>query len=106
MRELILGQPTIRISELDENSGRYEKILAAPSDEMLRWMWMGWSILFAVASFFNLLVFLSIVLTRRLRRVSLNQYLIGVSTAKYSVLLRHFPSLGSSGPSCVQDHHE
>lgn len=90
MSDHVLGTPTLRISELDENSSRYDKMLAAPSDDELHKMWIGWSVAFFVTSSFNLLVFLSVVFTRRLRKSPFNKYLIGVST-RYKPIMIHDP---------------
>ena len=79
MQDHVLGRPTIRISELDEESSRYDRMVAAPSDDELRKMWFGWSVTFFVSSAFNVTVFLSLVLSRKLRKSSFNKYLIGVS---------------------------
>lgn len=100
MSEQVLGRPSIRVSELDENSSRYDKLLAAPSDEELQQVWTTWSAVFFVTSSFNLLVFLSIACTKRIRQAALNKYLMGVRQYTHRLARRsivYLPNIFSFG---------
>jgi hypothetical protein len=71
-----LGQPPLRIWELDSNSTRYDRIVAAPSDEVLQLMWTLWSILAFVAAIFVSIVFIAILSSKSVRRKPFNVYLL------------------------------
>ena len=75
---MALGQPSIRIWELDEDSTRYDRMRAAPSDGQMHDMWTGWSTVFFIATLFNLVVFLAVVLKKKTRTNNFNQYLLGL----------------------------
>jgi hypothetical protein len=54
------GQPFLRQWELQSNSTRYERLVAAPSDHDLRVMWSIWAGIDLWVGKFTILVFLSI----------------------------------------------
>ena len=66
----------IRVWELDENSTRYDKLVAAPSDENLHMQWLGWVVITAAVTLMTSTLLLSIVTHRRNRREPFNLYLI------------------------------
>ena len=74
--ELPLGRPALRQWELTEDSSRYDRNRAAPADEVLRRVWISWSTLYFVFAFFNLIVLLGTISSRRVRRKPFNLYLI------------------------------
>lgn len=74
----VLGYPSIRVWELNGSSTRYDRMRAAPSDEELHNMWIGYAVAFFLLSTFNFVVFLGIVLKRKVRSSPFNQYLIGL----------------------------
>lgn len=66
----------LRVWELDENATRYEKVVAAPSDEDRMIMWSLWG---SVASFSVIpvfIVFMGILSSGKTRSSSFNQYLL------------------------------
>lgn len=71
-----LNVPPLRTWDLNENSTRYDHIVAAPSDEALVRMWAIWSALTFLVSVFVLIVFLGILSDTKARRSSFNLYLI------------------------------
>ena len=77
-RDTELGRPPIRIWELNENSTRYDQIVAAPSDSDLVIMWSLWAGISFVVSAFVFVVLLSIVRSKRVRKNPFNMYLIYV----------------------------
>jgi hypothetical protein len=74
--DLVKGRPPLRVWELNDNSTRYEKFLAAPSDETLHQMWSAWAGITLVVGVFSLVVFLGILSSRRARSNSFNLYLL------------------------------
>lgn len=73
-----LGQPSIRLSDLNDNSTRWDRMRAAPSDDKLHQMWIGWSTAFFLSSMFNLIVFMAIALSKRARKSPFNKYLLAL----------------------------
>jgi len=71
-----LGRPSIRVWELDEESTRYDRMKAAPSDSQMHNMWTAWSVVFFLFATFNLVVFLAVLLKKKTRRNPFNQYLL------------------------------
>ena len=73
-----LGVPYVRVWQLDENSTRYDKIVAGPSDDTLVQYWYTWGILSTVTGAFTFTVFLAILSQYRkvLRNNAYNTYLI------------------------------
>lgn len=71
-----LNVPPLRVWDLNENSTRYDRIVAAPSDEALFRMWVIWSVLNYVVSAFVFIVFFGILSDRKARRSPFNLYLI------------------------------
>ena len=68
--------PYLRDWELNANSTRYDKNLAAPDDEQLVKYWYGWAVLALTAGIFVLCVFLPLVTSRKARKQSFNVYLM------------------------------
>ena len=60
-----LGQPPLRTWNLTSNSTRYDRIVAAPSDETLVLMWSMWTVLFALIASFIWIVVLGILCARK-----------------------------------------
>jgi hypothetical protein len=73
---VVKGRPQLRIWELNENSTRYEKMMAAPSDEDLTKYWTAWSATLFFVGIFAVVVFLGIVSSRRTRDNPFNLYLL------------------------------
>lgn len=73
-----LGRPEIRSWEVTSNTTRYEKLLAAPSDEALRIMWSGWAAVGGVLCVFVVVVFLSILFSPKARENPFNVYICGL----------------------------
>jgi hypothetical protein len=71
-----LGQPPLRVWELNENSTRYDHMIAAPSDGQLHFMWILWSVIFSLIAVYVGFIFLAIVLNQRVRKSPYNCYLI------------------------------
>ena len=72
----IRGRPPLRTWDLDSNSTRYERIVAAPSDHDLRIMWSIWAGVTFLVALFTLSIFVSILSSRKVRRNEFNNYLI------------------------------
>lgn len=71
-----LGVPALRIWDLNENSTRYDMVLAAPSDETLRIMWILFASFFFFFTAIMLVVFMAIITNKKVRANSFNLYLI------------------------------
>lgn len=72
------GIPPLREWELTDSSNRYDKSLAAPSDDELQVYWSIWAGVAWVAGIFTLVVFLGVISSREARKHSFNVYLIGL----------------------------
>ena len=70
------GTAPLRIWELDENSTRYDHLLASSSDEQLSIYWLTWAIVALLAGIIIVTVFLGIVTNQRARSHSFNIYVI------------------------------
>jgi hypothetical protein len=68
--------PTLRYSELNENSTRYDYLAASPPDDELVYYWYAWFAVALTVGLFSLIVFLSIVTNKKVRRKPFNLYLI------------------------------
>ena len=71
-----LDVPRLRYWELDENSTRYDRLVAAPSDQELWYMWLFWGILTGAVAVFVMGVFLAVISSRRARKSPFNLYLL------------------------------
>jgi hypothetical protein len=74
--DLNKGRPYIRVWDIDENSTRYDKLLAAPSDDDLHKYWSAWSGIALAVGFFTLTVFFGILSSHKVRQNSFNVYLM------------------------------
>jgi len=73
----VLGRPRIRVWEIDPtNSTRYDKLVAAPSDDVLTTMWISWAAFVSAIFVFVLVVFCSILSKRKTRKSAFNCYLL------------------------------
>ena len=70
-----LGQPAIRQWELNDNSTRYDRLEAAPSDHDLFIMWSLWVVISGLIGIFIGTVMLSILLDAKARKNPFNLYL-------------------------------
>jgi hypothetical protein len=71
-----LNLPTIRVWEIDANSTHYDRMIAAPSDEEMKLMWIFWSLIMGMVAAFTSFVFVAILLDKRARKNSFNVYLL------------------------------
>lgn len=71
-----LGVPALRSWDLNENSTRYDTILAAPSDDVLSLMWIIYSVVLFLFTIMMVIVFLAIVTNKKIRSNTFNLYLI------------------------------
>jgi hypothetical protein len=62
------GYAELRLWELNKNSTRYDKLLAAPSDEQLVKYWKGWAALSLPIGVFVLLFLIGILSSRNARK--------------------------------------
>jgi hypothetical protein len=74
--EAPLGQPALRVWELDSSSTRYDRLIAAPSDDVLFTMWVSWAVIAFLAFAFLGTIMLSILLSREARQNPFNIYLL------------------------------
>ena len=70
------GLPPFRQWDLTENATRYDKFVAAPSDEDMVAYWTAWSVLSLAVGTFSLTVFCGILSSAKARRNAFNQYLL------------------------------
>ena len=68
--------PGLRQDQLNEDSSRYDHVVAAPADEELLKSWYIWAALAFANGMFSFLVCLSIVMNKKLRERPFNLYLI------------------------------
>jgi hypothetical protein len=68
--------PRLRVDGLNENSTRYDRLVAAPSDERLVMYWFSWGSLALLVGLFSLSVLLGILSSRKVRRKPFNLYLL------------------------------
>lgn len=71
-----LGRPAIRWDDLDETSSKYDRTVAAPSDEDLVKMWSYMSVILAISSAFVVIVFIAIASKKKMRQNPYNVYLM------------------------------
>lgn len=71
-----LGQPPLRSWELTSNSSRYDRLVAAPSDETLELIWLLWTVIFFFIAAFIWVVFLGILSRRKTRSLTFNLYAV------------------------------
>jgi len=71
-----LAQPTLRTWVINENTTRYERLHAAPSDDDLVLAWSLWTGISVFITVFIALVLVSILLDRKARSNPFNQFLI------------------------------
>jgi hypothetical protein len=72
------GRPPLRVWELQDNSTRYEQLLAAPSDETLVTMWTAWAAITLPIGLFISILFVAILSSREARKYSFNIYLLSI----------------------------
>jgi hypothetical protein len=68
--------PRFRTWEINENSTRFDNVLAAPPDDSLIKMWFGWATIGGFVGFFALMIFIPIVANKKIRDNPFNRYLI------------------------------
>lgn len=69
-------EPALRTWELNDNSTRYDHIVAASDDDTLSWQWLGWVLIIVICLAVMLPLFVSIVINRKLRSKPFNLYLV------------------------------
>ena len=72
--------PPIQTWELNENSTRYDYVIASPSDQDRILMWSLWSVLSFSSGIIIFLVFSGMLSNYRVRKNSFNQYLLFLMT--------------------------
>ena len=68
--------PTVRTWEINDNSTRYDKLVAAPSNGDMVKMWLSWAGIMALVSVFTLMVFIGVLSDKTTRSKPFNLYLI------------------------------
>jgi hypothetical protein len=68
--------PRLRTWEINENSTRFDNVVAAPSDDSLITMWFGWATIVGFVGFFALMIFIPITAQKKIRNNPFNRYLI------------------------------
>ena len=68
--------PTVRTWEINDNSTRYDKLVAAPSNDDMVKMWLSWAGIMALVSVFTLMVFIGVLSDKTTRSKPFNLYLI------------------------------
>jgi hypothetical protein len=70
--------PQFRRSESDDSpaASRYAHLVAGVSDKESRIMWIAWFVITMLVAIFVLIVFLSVLVNRKVRKSSFNQYLL------------------------------
>ena len=71
-----LGQPTLRVWEINENSTRYERLQAAPSDDKLIIMWSTWIWISGGIAIFIGFMLVALLVNRKARSNPFNLFLI------------------------------
>ena len=74
-----LGQAQYRWDDMDDSNNKYEWAVAAPSDEILKRMWIGWSVVSLVCGTFALAVFLGMIWKRQVRQNAFNVYILAIA---------------------------
>ena len=69
----------MRVWELNENSTRYDAIVAAPSDEALMHYWWTWAVVATMVGIASLILFLGIAFSPKARKNPFNLYLLYLS---------------------------
>ena len=96
---ILLGQPVLRYSELNENSTRYDYLVAAPSDDDLVKMWTTTGSVSVFVTIFVAVVFTSVLLSKKTRQLSFNLYLVGLMipdlTMNFFCIIRCFMAVAS-----------
>jgi hypothetical protein len=72
----VKGRPSIRVWDINENSTRYDKLLAAPSDDDLHKIWSSSFAITLAVGLFTFTVFFGVVSSHKVRQNSFNVYLI------------------------------
>lgn len=67
------------VSELDENSTRYDKLTAIETDDVLIRMWSGWAVLAYLGAFFAGSLFTAILSSKRIRNKPFNFYILALT---------------------------
>ena len=82
------GSAELRKWEINDNSTRYDHLLAAPSDEELTRYWTAWAVISTLGGLFVAVFLIGIVLSRNVRKRAFNLYLIYlmIPDAVYSIL--------------------
>lgn len=70
------GSPGLRISDLTDESTRYDVLVAAPPNEDLVKYWYSWASIAGFVGLLNLVVFLGIISDKATRRKPFNLYLV------------------------------
>jgi len=68
----------LRMWELNSNSNRYDHLIAAPSDEVLHQMWLGWAGITLIATAMNVILFISMLYSRPVCNSTFNVYLMAI----------------------------
>ena len=74
-----LGQPRFRWDELTSANNKYERAVAAPSDEVLVSMWRGWAIVSLVCGAIALCVFCAMLAKQKVRQNAFNVYIMAIA---------------------------
>ena len=69
---------SVRVWEINENSTHYEKLIAAPSDIEMKYMWIFWSLIMALVAVVTGYILLAILLSKKARKNPFNGYLMGL----------------------------
>ena len=73
-----LPLPSLRETDLNEDSTRWDHFLAAPSDDTLIKMWWSSGAVATIAGIFIIFLITAILSSKETRRLSFNMYLIGL----------------------------
>lgn len=79
-----LGQPTVRVWEINENTTRYDRIQAAPSDDDLMIMWSLWIWISGAVAIFIGLLMVSLLVDRNVRSNPFNLFLIYLTVPDFA----------------------
>ena len=71
-----LGRPPLRQWNLTNDSSRYDRLVAAPSNAALTTMWTGWATIGFILVIFVIIVFVSILASPTARKNPFNVYLL------------------------------
>jgi hypothetical protein len=74
--EVPIHRPPFRQWELGPENDRYDNLVAAPSDDDLMKMWIGWLAITSFVAIFTSTVFLGVLVNRKARNNPFNLYLL------------------------------